>query len=127
MSACICMHAYKIVRVYLHMNVCVCNDSTRLVYRCVCVCVSLCICVCVLSARLEKTAGSGVDMNGYAVLFQKACVHLCNTIRIHNALHYCRLLEHNVFGIGKGGVRSKVTPFPLLLPSGLLVARVQYV
>jgi hypothetical protein len=52
-------------------------------------------------------------MNGYAVLFHKTCAHPCNTIRIHNALHYWRLLENDVFGIGTGGVgmRNKITPF----------------
>jgi hypothetical protein len=54
-------------------------------------------------------------MNGYAVLFHKTCVHPCNTIHMHNALHYWRPLEYNVFGIGIAGVRmrSKITPFSL--------------
>jgi hypothetical protein len=53
-------------------------------------------------------------MNGYAILFHKTCVHSCNTARIHNALHYWRLLQCNVFGIGIGGVsmRSKIIPSP---------------
>jgi hypothetical protein len=61
----------------------------------------------------EKSAGSGVGMNGYAILFHKTCVHPCNTIHIHNALRYWRLPEYNVFGTGMGRVimSSKITPF----------------
>jgi hypothetical protein len=44
-----------------------------------------------LSARQEKSAGRGVGMNGDAVLFHKTCVHPCNTIRKHDALHYWNL------------------------------------
>jgi hypothetical protein len=69
----------------------------------------------VLSARQEKSAGSGVGMNGYAILFHKTCVHPCinYSCSLRNALHYWRLLTYNVFGIGIFGVRmrSKITLF----------------
>jgi hypothetical protein len=45
-----------------------------------------------LSARHEKSAGSGVGMNCYAILLQKTYVHRYNTIRIHNALHYWSIM-----------------------------------
>jgi hypothetical protein len=68
----------------------------------------------IVSERQEKSAGSGVGMNGDAVLFHETCVHPSNTIRFLNILHYWRLLAYNVFGTGIGGVhmRSKITPSP---------------
>jgi hypothetical protein len=53
-----------------------------------------------LSVRHEKSAGSGVGMNSYAILFHKTCVHPC--------IHYLyaqrtALLKYNVFGIGIDG------------------------
>jgi hypothetical protein len=61
------------------------------------------------SARHEKSAGSGVGMNGYAILFHKTCVHPCihYSYRLHSALHYWRLLTYNVFEIGIDGVRMR--------------------
>jgi hypothetical protein len=68
-----------------------------------------------LSVRQGKTAGSEVGINSYTVLFTKTCVHPCHTIRIHNALHYWRQMEYNVFGIRIGRVRMHSMIVPLLL------------
>jgi hypothetical protein len=43
-------------------------------------------CRTVPCARHGNSPGSGVVMNGYAVLFHKTYVHPCNTIRTHDAL-----------------------------------------
>jgi hypothetical protein len=58
-----------------------------------------------LSACHERSAGSGVGINGYAILFHKTCVYPC----IHYSYIQCTaLLETtggHVFRIGRGGVR----------------------
>jgi hypothetical protein len=71
-------------------------------------------CPFLLSARHEKSAGSGVGMNSYAILFQKTCAHPCNT----SYTQCTALLEYSVFGIRIGGVRmrSKIIPLLPLLP-----------
>lgn len=70
-----------------------------------------------------KSDGSGVVMNGCAILFHKPCVHCC----IQNALLCTTRVRHDVFGLETGGMcmHSKIRPFSHSYSSRLLVTYYQ--
>jgi hypothetical protein len=72
--------------------------------------------VCLLSARQEKSAGSGMGHERLRLLYSitKHASTPAYTIHFHNAMHNWILLENSVFEIKTGGVRvrSKITPPP---------------